>query len=306
MNENRVPDADLPTARRAVAGRARGRHWGMARQALVGGVWALWAALATAAPSDAAGKPADKVVDKSRAAAAAPAAPAAAALLPAVEAEIRKNLVERLAKLPPIDEVRATPVAGLFEVRYGGSEILYSDLRGDTIVTGSMIDTRSRVDLTEARIEKLLAIDFERLPFKDAIVIKQGNGSRRMAVFVDPNCGYCKAFERDLAGIKDVTVYTFLIPILGPDSSAKSRDIWCTKDAPAAWRAWMIDGQLPNKAAAACDTGAIERNVEFARRQKINGTPAVLFTDGTRKPGALPAATVEKLLATAAAAAKKS
>ena len=166
-----------------------------------------------------------------------------------------------------------------------------------------MIETRTRTDLTEARIEKLLAIDFDRLPFKDALLIKQGAGTRKVAVFADPNCGYCKRFERDLAAIKDLTVYTFLIPILGPDSVSKTRDIWCAKDQAFAWRTWMLDGVTPTKQAAGakCDTTAIDRNLEFARAQRINGTPAVIFSDGTRKPGAIPAEMVEKLLVAAAA-----
>ncbi len=223
------------------------------------------------------------------------------------EAAIRKALVERLPNLPKIDEVSKSPISGLYEVRYGGSEILYSDEKGDHILTGSMVETKTRTDLTEARVDKLTAIDFDKLPIKDAVLIKQGAGTRKMAVFVDPNCGYCKRFERDLAAVKDVTVYTFLIPILGPDSGVKSRDIWCAKDAAAAWRAWMLDGVVPGKSNtdAKCDTSAIDRNVAFAQKYKINGTPAVFFADGTRKPGAIPGAMVEKLLLAAAASGAK-
>jgi thiol:disulfide interchange protein DsbC len=224
----------------------------------------------------------------------------------AQEAAIRKMLVERLPKLPAIDEISKTPIPGIYEVRFGGSEILYSDEKGEfVIVNGSMIDTKSRTDLTEARLEKALAIDFDKLPLKDAIAIKQGKGTRRMAVFVDPNCGYCKRFERDVAAIKDVTIYTFLLPILGPDSTAKSKDIWCGKDPAQGWRAWMLEGVVPAKTVAKCDSEAIERNLEFGRKHRINGTPAVFFTDGTRKPGALPGEQVEKLLAAASAAPKK-
>ena len=221
----------------------------------------------------------------------------------AQEAVIRKTLAERLPKLPKIDEISKAPMPGLWEVRYGGTEILYTDAKGEFIlVNGSMIDTKTRVDLTEARIEKLLAVDFEKLPLKDAMVIKQGAGTRRMAVFVDPNCGYCKRFERDLVAIKDVTIYTFLIPILGPESVAKTRDIWCSKDQALAWRSWMLDGVEPTKATAGkCDFSAIDRNLEFAQKQRINGTPAVFFVDGTRKPGAISGEMVEKLLAAAAA-----
>ena len=219
----------------------------------------------------------------------------------AQEAQIRKNLAERLPKLPKIDEISRTPVAGLWEVRYGGTELLYSDEKGDFIlINGSMFDTKTQTDLTEARIDKLLALDFAKLPVKDAIVIKQGTGSRKMAVFVDPNCGYCKRFERDVAAIKDVTIYTFLLPILGPDSVLKSKDIWCSKEPAKTWRAWMLDGVTPPKSMAACDTAAVDRNVVFSRTHRINGTPAVFFEDGTRKPGAIPGDLVEKLLVAAA------
>ena len=221
--------------------------------------------------------------------------------LSAQEAAIRKTLAERLPQLPKIDEITRSPIAGLYEVRYGGTHLLYSDEKGDFImVNGSMVDTKTRVDLTEARLDKLTAVDFEKLPLKDAMVVRQGNGSRRLAVFADPNCGYCKRFERDLLTVKDVTIYTFLIPILGPDSITKSRDIWCAKDAQRAWRAWMVDGLAPIKAAAACDASAMDRNLAFSQAHRITGTPALFFEDGTRRPGALSADAVDKLLATAA------
>jgi thiol:disulfide interchange protein DsbC len=224
-----------------------------------------------------------------------------AAAVPAAanEALIRKVLAERYPKLK-IDEVRRSPVAGVWEVRYDGAEILYSDATGDHIfVSGALIDTKTRTDLTEQRIEKLLAVDWDKMPLKDGIVIKQGNGTRRVAVFVDPNCGYCKRFERDLSTIKDVTVYTFLMPILGPDSVAKSRDMWCAKDPATAWRRWMLEGVQPSKAPASCNTDAIERNLAFSRTHRINGTPAVFFEDGTRRPGAIPAEQIEALLVAA-------
>ena len=222
-------------------------------------------------------------------------------LVLAQEAVIRKNLPERLPQLPKIDEVSRTPIPGLWEVRYGGTEILYSDDKGEHIlVNGSLVETKTRTDLTEARIEKMLAIDWDKLPLKDAMLIRQGNGSRRMAVFVDPNCGYCKRYERDLAALKDVSVYTFLMPILGGDSLSKSRDIWCAKDSAKAWRAWIIEGVAAPKAVASCDSSALERNQAFGRAHRVNGTPATFFEDGTRKPGAIPADRIEKQLVAAA------
>lgn len=219
----------------------------------------------------------------------------------AQEAEIRKNLAARLPTLPKIDEVNKTPVPGLYEVRIG-ADVLYTDAKGDHVIQGQIIDTRTRANLTEERIERLSAIDFAALPLKDALVIKQGSGARKLAVFVDPNCGYCKRFERDLTTVKDVTIYTFLYPILGPDSTAKSRDIWCAKDGAKAWRDWMVDGATPPKSIGSCDTTVLDRNLAFGQKHRINGTPALLFENGVRKPGALPAAQVEKLLAEAAKA----
>ncbi len=216
----------------------------------------------------------------------------------AQEAQIRKNLAERLPNLPKIDEVSKTPIPGLYEVRIG-QEILYADEQGNYLVQGNLIDTKTRIDLTEARLAKLTAIDFASLPLKDAVVIKQGNGARRMAVFVDPNCGYCKRFERDLVKLPDVTIYTFLYPILGPDSNAKSKDIWCAPDSGKAWRAWMVDGVAPPKSIGKCDVAALERNVEFGKKYRVQGTPAIVFEDGSRVPGAIPMEQVEKYLTTA-------
>ncbi|MCU0930065.1 MAG: DsbC family protein [Burkholderiaceae bacterium] len=214
----------------------------------------------------------------------------------AQEAAIRKNLAERLPQLPKIDEVSKTPVPGLWEVRFG-TDVIYTDERGDFIVQGAIFDTRSRTNITEERLNKLSAIDFASLPLKDAMVVKQGNGKRRIAVFADPNCGFCKRFERDLLNVKDVTIYTFLYPILGPDSNEKSRAIWCSKDPMKTWRDWMIEGVVPPKVIGGCDDAAIARNVEFGQKHRVQGTPAIIYEDGKRVPGAVSAAEIEKQLA---------
>lgn len=210
------------------------------------------------------------------------------------EAAIRKNLGERLKDLS-IDEVSKTPIAGLYEVRIG-TDIFYSDEQGNYVVQGNLIDTRTRTDLTQARIDKLTAIDFASLPLKDAIVWKQGSGARKLVVFADPNCGYCKRLEKDLLAVKDITVYTFLFPILGGDSPEKSRDIWCAKDQGKVWRDWMIEGKVPPRSMGQCDTSVLTRNTALGRKHRINGTPGVVFEDGTRVPGALAADQVEKQL----------
>lgn len=216
----------------------------------------------------------------------------------AQEATIRKNLAERLPSLPKIDEVRPAPIKGLYEVRVNQSEVFYTDAKGDFLIQGSIIDTQKRVDLTEERVNKLNAVAFKDLPLKDAFTIVRGKGTRKLAVFEDPNCGYCKRFERDLAKIDDVTVYVFLYPILGQDSVEKSRHIWCAKDRAQAFQDWMTDSVTPT--AANCDTSALQRNVEFGRKTRITGTPTVFFADGTRVPGAIGADRVEAMLKQAA------
>ena len=213
------------------------------------------------------------------------------------EAVIRKNLAERIPQLKSIDEVSKTPVPGLFEVRVNGTDIFYSDAEGNFLMQGSMIDTRQRRNLTEERIEKLSAISFDALPTKDAFTIVRGNGKRRLAIFEDPNCGYCKRFERDMQKVDNVTIHMFLYPILGPDSGEKSKNIWFAKDRGKTWADWMVREQPPAATATpACDVTAIARNVELGRKHKITGTPTLLFADGSRVPGAISAAQVEKYL----------
>ena len=222
---------------------------------------------------------------------------AAAALLGqpgfAQDAQIRKAIAERLPDFPRIDEMTKTPIPGIYELRIG-TDVLYTDEQGTYLIEGQMIDTRTRANLTEQRIAKLTAIDFSKLPLKDAMVWKNGNGSRRMAVFADPNCGYCKRFERDLQQVKDVTVYTFLYPILGPDSTEKSRNIWCAKDSMKAWRDWMLEGTPAP--AANCDASALQRNAALGQRHRVRGTPGLVFEDGTHLPGAVGVEQIERQL----------
>ena len=216
----------------------------------------------------------------------------------AQEAVIRKNLAERLPALPKIDEVSKTPMNGLYELRVNDSEIFYTDAEGNFLIQGNLIDTRAKRNLTEERVEKLSAIDFDALPLKDAFTQVRGNGKRKLAVFEDPNCGYCKRFERDLQKVNDVTIHTFLIPILGADSVEKSKNIWCAKDKNKAWLDWMVRDQAAAK--ASCDTSALERNLAFSKKYKITGTPTVFFANGTRVPGAISAQDIEKQLASVA------
>ncbi|MDQ7973602.1 MAG: DsbC family protein [Rhodocyclaceae bacterium] len=228
------------------------------------------------------------------------AAPALAALAlsaalgaHAGEAEIRRSLAA-IPQLAKIDEVRKSPMPGIWEVRVG-FDLYYTDEQGSYLMQGQLIDVKAKKNLTEERVDKLSQVAFDQLPVKDAFKIVRGNGKRKLAVFEDPNCGYCKHFEADLRNVDNVTVYLFLYPVLGPDSVVKSRDIWCSKDKGKTWTDWMVGGVKP--ASGDCDVTALKRNVEFGRKYNITGTPTLIFADGSRAPGAIPAAQVEKMLA---------
>ncbi|MDR0275437.1 MAG: DsbC family protein [Burkholderiaceae bacterium] len=215
----------------------------------------------------------------------------------AQEAAIRKNLAERLERLDKIDEVRKAPMPGLYEVRVG-ADIFYTDAQGDYLIHGSLIDTRAKKDLTQERVDKLTAIKFDDLDPKNAIAIVRGNGKRRMAIFEDPNCGYCKHLEQDLQAVDNVTVLVYLLPVLGADSLAKTRQIWCAPDRTKAWLDWMVHGTAP-AGNPICNTEAIDANLAFARKYRITGTPAIVFADGTRVPGAIKTAQIEQMLSKA-------
>jgi len=221
-----------------------------------------------------------------------------AVALPALaqEAVIRKNLGERIPQLQKIDEVSRSPMPGLYEIRVNGTDIFYTDAEGNYLIQGNLIDTRARRNLTEERVEKLSAVAFDELPIKDAFTIVRGNGRRKLAVFEDPNCGYCKRFERDLQKVDNITIHMFLYPILGASSVDKSRNIWCAKDPGKAWIDYMVRDKPLAAADPGCDSAAITRNVALGRKHKITGTPTLIFADGQRVPGAISAAQVEKFL----------
>ena len=215
----------------------------------------------------------------------------------AQEAAIRKNLAERLPQLEKIDEVSKTPMDGLYEIRVNGADIYYTDAQGNFLVQGNLIDTKQRRNLTEERIDKLTAIAFDTLPIKDAFTIVRGNGKRKLAVFEDPNCGYCKRFEENLKTVDNITIHMFLYPVLGPGSVEKSKNIWCAKDKIKSWQDWMLKNIEP--ASAKCDTQAVDRNMALGKKYKITGTPTLVFADGSRVPGAIGAEQVEQKLAQA-------
>ena len=212
----------------------------------------------------------------------------------AQDANLKKNLAERLPSLPKIEEISKTPMPGVFEVRVQGNELFYTDAKGDFLIQGALIDTKQKRNLTEERTDKLSAVAFDSIPLKFAFSQVKGNGKRKLVVFADPNCGYCKRFEKDLQKIDNVTIYHMMYPVLGEDSKTKSRNIACAKDRVKTWNDWMLQGVTPP--AVACDNHNIDAIVEFGKKHRINGTPTLFVADGTRVPGAIDAAQVETLL----------
>ncbi len=212
----------------------------------------------------------------------------------AQDANLKKNLAERLPSLPKIEEISKTPMPGVFEVRVQGNELFYTDAKGDFLIQGALIDTKQKRNLTEERTDKLSAVAFDNIPLKFAFTQVKGNGKRKLVVFADPNCGYCKRFEKDLQKIDNVTIYHMMYPVLGEDSKSKSRNIACAKDRVKTWNDWMLQGITPP--AVACDNHNIDAIVEFGKKHRINGTPTLFVADGTRVPGAIEAAQIETLL----------
>ena len=221
--------------------------------------------------------------------------PGYAGLVQAQEAVIRKNLSSRVQDLGEIDSVLKTSMPGLYEVRVHGTEIYYTDASGNFLIKGNLVDTRNMHNLTAERTEKLTAIRFADLPFKDSFTIVHGNGERKVAIFEDPNCGFCKRFEKAFQSVDNVTAYVFLYPVLGPDSITKAKNLWCTGERGTAWDDWILH-EKPAKGAFPCDTTALDRNLDFGQRYRIEGTPTLLFADNSRHAGAVDAAGLEKLL----------
>jgi thiol:disulfide interchange protein DsbC len=218
-----------------------------------------------------------------------------AASAQADEAEIRIKLPQRIPDLPKIEDVRMSVVPGLYEVVAGG-DVIYVDEHGEYLIHGNLIQTKTMHNLTEEREAKLASFDFNSLPLQDALVWKSGTGKRRMVIFSDPNCGYCKRLEKDVQQLKDVTVYTFLIPILGGDSPQKAQNIWCSKNATQTYLDWMLTGVTPPRFMGMGCATPLERNVALARKVKVEATPAIFFENGTRIRGAAGVAEIEKRL----------
>jgi len=229
---------------------------------------------------------------------------AAAAVLASISAGVAANeatvKAELQKKYPEIvvETVSKSPVPGIYEV-FAQGQMIYTDEKAAYLfVNANLIDTEKKSNLTEERMSKLTAIKFDQLPLNLALKKVKGKGTRKLAYFGDPNCGYCKKFEQDLTKIDDVTIYVFLYPVLGPDSTEKAKSIWCSKDRIKAWDNQLVNGVAPT-APTTCDTSSIDETVAFGKQKNITGTPTMFFVDGQRIPGAIPVEQIEQRLAAA-------
>jgi thiol:disulfide interchange protein DsbC len=214
-----------------------------------------------------------------------------------LDAVLKKNLEARLGAT--VDAINRLPLAGLYEVR-AGEDVFYTDPGGNYILIGSLIDLRTRENLTRARVDELKqaslpAFKFAELPFDESVKVVKGSGKRKVAIFEDPNCGYCKRLEKSILDIGDVTIYVFLYPVLGPDSLVKSKQVWCAPDRAKAWNAWMQDATaLPGEGTCATP---LDRNLALGKKLRVDGTPTLFFSNNKRVEGTVDAKELERLLA---------
>ena len=203
------------------------------------------------------------------------------------EAAIKKSFEDKLKA--KVEKVSKAPIGNLYEVVADG-QIFYTDEKAAYFLHGNLFDMKTMKNLTAEKKFSLLPLDL-------AIKTVRGNGKNVLVTFEDPNCGYCKKLAKDMVKLKDVTVYTFLLAVLGDDSVAKSRTIWCAADRSKAWNEWMISGTVP-VAAAKCEADAtLEKIANLGQQLGIRGTPYLMFANGQQSPGYIPLAEIEKRFA---------
>lgn len=227
------------------------------------------------------------------------AAALATPLIPALagDADIRQA-VQSLAPGAKINSIAKTGLQGIMEVVVDGPQgpmVVYADDKGEFLMIGDMLEVKSRRNLTKERMDKLTEVKWESLPLQNAIKVVRGNGKRKLAVFSDPDCPYCKKAEQEFVKLDDVTIYTFAYPLdMHPDAARKSKLVWCSKDRSKAWLDLMLKGKLP-EGKADCDN-PVDENLALGGKLRIDGTPAMIFPNGKRVPGYVDAGRLEGML----------
>jgi thiol:disulfide interchange protein DsbC len=227
------------------------------------------------------------------------AALAASGLPGVAQAQPEKDIQASFAKNMKVEvtDIRKLPFADLYEVLVNGQTIAYTDAKGEVVLVGNLLDVRTRANLTEQRQKELLSVDWKSLPLDRAVVYRKGDGSRRIAVFSDPDCPFCRKLEGEIAGLDNLTVYTFLLPIaqLHPDAARKANAVWCSKDPGRAWLDLMLLEREPAPAPAGC-AAPLEEIATLAKKFRINGTPGIVFESGRVVPGLINRVQIEQNL----------
>ena len=216
------------------------------------------------------------------------------------DTSLRAALEERMPD-SKIGKISPAPIPGLFEVVVNGINIMYTDEKGELAFFGNMVNLKTRDNLTKIRTEELAFIDFSKIPLKKAIVKVKGDGTRKLVVFSDPDCSYCKQLEKELVFLDNVTIYTMLYPIdeIHPDARKKSEAVWCSSDRAKAWENLMLYDKEPAAAKGKCKT-PIDDIQALAKSLNIDGTPGLVFQNGKLVPGTLKTQQIEALMAAAA------
>lgn len=211
------------------------------------------------------------------------------------------NSVKKMVPGGVIERIEQTKYSGLVEL-VTPSRIYYTDAKGSFLLHGNIFDVEAQTDVTRQRWERLAEFEFSTLPFSDAIKTVRGDGSRLIATFEDPNCGYCKRLFRELSKLENVTIYTFLTPILSEDSYLKSAAIWCAgEDIRSKMWSVVMSSNLKVQPAIKqerCDL-PLDRNISLSKKLRIKGTPAILFFSNERLSGYQTSSKLEKLLSMA-------
>jgi thiol:disulfide interchange protein DsbC len=216
------------------------------------------------------------------------------------DASLRSTLEERLPGAK-IGQISPGPVPGLVEVVVDGINVIYTDKNGDLAFIGNVVNLKTKENLTQKRAEEVAFVDFSQIPLKQAIVKVKGDGSRKLVVFSDPDCPYCKQLEKELAFVDNVTIYVMLYPLdqLHPGARKKAEAVWCSLDRAKAWDNLMLYGKQPAAATGECKTPLDDIHA-LAQHLSITGTPGLVFQNGKLVPGALKTEEIEKLLKAAA------
>ena len=207
------------------------------------------------------------------------------------EQQVKAEVQKKLGTNAKVKSVTPAPISGLYEVLVG-NDIFYTDSSAKYLIQGEIIELATGKNITEQRQADLNRIKWSDLTPANAFKNVRGNGSRQLAVFSDPNCGYCKRLEKSLQQLDNVTIYTYLIPILSADSTQKAKQIWCASDPYKVYIDWMVNG-VPPSGKGECST-PLDKNLAFAKTYGITGTPTLFFTDGSRFPGAVQITDIEK------------